>query len=76
MRNDALPWQRAIPTVLLPGAGGSAALCALKSLRLAGYTGRIVATDSDPLATGFRFADAHRIVRTPTTRASSRACST
>ena len=44
------------------GAGGSAAVCALKSLRLAAYSGRLIATDSDPFASGFRFADAHRIV--------------
>ena len=62
MRDQAVPWRGGAPTVLVPGAGGSAAICALKSLRLAGYPGRIVATDSDALATGFHFADAHRIV--------------
>jgi len=62
MREQPAPWRWSAPTVLLPGAGGSAAVCALKSLRLAEYPGRVVATDSDPLAAGFRFADAHHTV--------------
>ena len=62
MSDERPPWRRAAPTVLLPGAGGSAAVCAIKSLRLAGYPGRIVTTDPDPLATGFRLADAYRVV--------------
>ena len=43
--------------VLVPGAGGAAGIGAIKALRLAGYRGRIVATDSDPLAPGLRLAD-------------------
>ena len=62
MSQQAASWRHPAPTVLLPGAGGSAAVCALKSLRLADYPGRIVATDSDPLAIGLRFADSGRIV--------------
>lgn len=47
------------PTVLLPGGGGTAAVCALKSLRMAGFRGRIVSTDADPLSPGFFLADAY-----------------
>ena len=47
------------PTVLLPGGGGIAAICALKSLRMAGFEGRIVSTDADPLSPGFFLADAY-----------------
>src|SRR5262245_11727533 len=43
--------------VLVPGAGGAAAIGAIKALRLAGYRGRIVATDVDPLSPGLRLAD-------------------
>ncbi len=47
------------PTVLLPGGGGTAAICALKSLRLANFQGKIVSTDADPLSPGFFLADAY-----------------
>lgn len=47
------------PTVLLPGGGGIAAICALKSLRMAGFQGKIVSTDADPLSPGFYLADAY-----------------
>lgn len=47
------------PTVLLPGGGGTAAICALKSLRMAGFQGKIVSTDADPLSPGFFLADAY-----------------
>jgi carbamoyl-phosphate synthase large subunit len=50
------------PTVLLPGGGGTAAICALKSLRMAGFQGRIVSTDADPLSPGFFLADAHAML--------------
>lgn len=43
--------------VLIPGAGGAAGIGAIKALRLAGYRGRIVATDADPLAAGLELAD-------------------
>ena len=45
------------PTVLLPGGGGAAAISALKSLRLAGFRGRIVSTDIDRLAPAIFLAD-------------------
>lgn len=47
------------PTILLPGGGGTAAICALKSLRMVGFQGKIVSTDADPLSPGFFLADAH-----------------
>lgn len=47
------------PTVLLPGGGGTAAVGALKSLRLAGFPGKIVSTDADPLSPGLYLADAY-----------------
>jgi carbamoyl-phosphate synthase large subunit len=47
------------PTILLPGAGGTAAICALKSLRMAGFSGRIVSTDADPLSPGFYLVDGY-----------------
>ena len=47
------------PTVLLPGGGGAAAVCALKSLRMAGFQGRIISTDADPLSAGLHLADGH-----------------
>jgi carbamoyl-phosphate synthase large subunit len=43
--------------VLIPGAGGDAGIGAIKALRLAGYRGRIVATDTDPLSPGLELAD-------------------
>src|SRR5262245_38498498 len=49
-------------TVLISGAGGAAAVGAIKSLRLAGFDGRIVATDADPLSAGLYLADAFRAV--------------
>ncbi len=50
------------PTVLIPGAGGPAAVCAIKSLRRARYRGRIVSTDSDPLSPGLFLADASAVL--------------
>jgi carbamoyl-phosphate synthase large subunit len=49
-------------TVLVPGAGGAAAISAIKSLRLADFDGRIVSTDADPLSAGFYLADGYRVV--------------
>lgn len=56
MKHDSLP------TVLLPGGGGDAAIGALRSLRQVGFEGRIVASDADPLATGLYLADAHYVL--------------
>jgi carbamoyl-phosphate synthase large subunit len=51
-----------IPVVLIPGGGGAAAIGAIKSLRMAGFRGRIVATDADPLSAGLFLADAHHVL--------------
>jgi len=48
--------------VLIPGAGGEAGIGAIKALRLAGYRGRIVATDADPLSAGLELADAGAVL--------------
>jgi carbamoyl-phosphate synthase large subunit len=49
-------------TVLIPGAGGAAAVSTIKSLRLAGFRGRIVSTDANPLSAGFALSDSFRVV--------------
>lgn len=49
------------PTILIPGAAGSAAIDAIRSLREVKYSGRIIATDGEPLAAGFRFSDAYYV---------------
>jgi carbamoyl-phosphate synthase large subunit len=49
-------------TVLIPGAGGAAAVSTIKALRLADFEGRIVSTDADPLSAGFYLSDAFRVV--------------
>jgi carbamoyl-phosphate synthase large subunit len=48
--------------VLVPGAGGAAGIGAIKALRLAGYRGRVVATDADPLSPGLELADAGTVL--------------
>ncbi|WP_255149579.1 ATP-grasp domain-containing protein [Halorarius halobius] len=45
------------PTVLIPGAGGPAAVGAIQSLRRAGFDGRIVATDASKRSAGLHLAD-------------------
>lgn len=44
-------------TVLIPGAGGPAAVGAIQSLRRAGFDGRLVATDASDLSAGLHLAD-------------------
>lgn len=48
--------------VLVPGGGGPAAIGAIKSLRRAGFSGKIVTTDANPLSAGFLLADSYCIV--------------
>ncbi|MDD5510985.1 MAG: ATP-grasp domain-containing protein [Dehalococcoidales bacterium] len=48
--------------VLIPGAGGAAGLGAIKSLRLCGFEGRIVATDANALSSGLYLADCSYVV--------------
>src|SRR5262245_21771110 len=49
-------------TVLVSGAGGAAAISTIKSLRMGGFDGRIVATDADPLSAGLYLADGFPVV--------------
>jgi carbamoyl-phosphate synthase large subunit len=49
-------------TVLVSGGGGAAAISTIKSLRMGGFDGRIVATDAEPLSAGLYLADAFRVV--------------
>jgi carbamoyl-phosphate synthase large subunit len=48
--------------VLVPGAGGAAGIGAIKALRMAGYRGRIVSTDMDPLSPGLKLADVGHVL--------------
>jgi carbamoyl-phosphate synthase large subunit len=50
------------PTVLLPGAGGDAAIGAIRSLRRAGFKGKLVTSDADPSSPGFYLADAYAVL--------------
>ncbi len=50
------------PCVLIPGGGGPAAICAIRSLRRSGFAGRIVASDPDPLSPGLLLADAAAVL--------------
>ncbi len=50
-------------TILVPGAGGSTGIDAIKRLRLTRPQARIVATDRGALAAGFALADAHFVTR-------------
>lgn len=50
------------PTVLIPGAGGAAGVGAMRSLRQAGFEGRLVATDADETAAGLYLADEGYVV--------------
>ena len=47
-----------ISVVLVPGASGPAGINAIKSLKMANYKGKIVATDSSSLSAGFFMANA------------------
>jgi carbamoyl-phosphate synthase large subunit len=46
-----------ISVVLIPGASAPAGINAIKSLKIANFKGKIVATDSSPLSAGFFMAD-------------------
>lgn len=48
--------------VLVPGAGGPAAIGAIKSLKMCGFDGKIIATDCNPLSAGFYLADKHYVL--------------
>lgn len=46
-----------ISVVLIPGASAPAGINAIKSLKMANFKGKIIATDSSPLSAGFFMAD-------------------
>ncbi len=48
--------------VLVTGAGGPAAVGAIRALRRGGFCGRIVAADADPLSAGRYLADTFRVL--------------
>jgi carbamoyl-phosphate synthase large subunit len=49
-------------TVLVPGAAGPAGINTIKSLKMAGFGGKILATDSSSLSPGFFMADINEII--------------
>jgi carbamoyl-phosphate synthase large subunit len=51
-----------IMSVIVPGAGGPAGINTIKSLRMAGFEGKIIATDSNRLSAGFFMASAYAVM--------------
>jgi carbamoyl-phosphate synthase large subunit len=51
-----------ITSVLVPGAAGPAGINTIKSLKMARFKGKIIATDSSKLSAGFFMASAHVIM--------------
>lgn len=49
-------------TILVPGSAGPAGINTIKSLRMAGFNGKIVATDSSSLSAGFFMADVNEVI--------------
>jgi carbamoyl-phosphate synthase large subunit len=49
-------------TVLVPGAAGPAGINTIKSLKMAGFGGKILATDSSSLSAGFFMADINEVI--------------
>lgn len=52
----------AAAVVLIPGASGPAGINTIKSLKMANFGGKIVATDSSPLSAGFFMADNGEVI--------------
>lgn len=52
----------AVSTVLVPGAAGPAGINTIKALKIAGFAGTVVATDSNTLAAGFFMASKHAVM--------------
>jgi len=52
----------AADVVLIPGASGPAGINTIKSLKMANFGGKIVATDSSPLSAGFFMADNGEVI--------------
>ena len=53
---------REVNSVLVPGASAPAGINTIKSLKMAKFSGTIVATDSDPLSPGFRMTPDHAVM--------------
>lgn len=53
---------RDVKSVLVPGASAPAGINTIKSLKMAKFDGKIVATDSDPLSPGFHMTHDHFIM--------------
>ena len=53
---------RDVKSVLVPGASAPAGINTIKSLKMAKFTGKIVATDSDPLSPGFCMTPDHFVM--------------
>ena len=51
-----------IMSVIVPGAGGPAGINTIKSLKMAGFEGKIIATDSNRLSAGFFMASAYAVM--------------
>jgi len=51
-----------ITSVLVPGAAGPAGVNTIKSLKMARFSGKIIATDSSKLSAGFFMASAHAVM--------------
>ena len=51
-----------ITSVLVPGAAGPAGVNTIKSLKMARFGGKIIATDSSKLSAGFFMASAHAVM--------------
>jgi carbamoyl-phosphate synthase large subunit len=51
-----------IMSVIVPGAGGPAGINTIKSLKMAGFEGKIIATDSNRLSAGFFMASAYEVM--------------
>ena len=51
-----------VKSVLVPGASAPAGINAIKSLKMAKFGGKVVATDSDPLSPGFHMVHDHYIM--------------
>lgn len=56
--------QEDITSVIVPGAAGPAGINTIKSLKMSGFKGKIIATDSSQLSAGFFMASAHVIMPT------------
>lgn len=53
---------RKVSTILVPGAAAPAGINAIKSLRMGGFQGKIVATDSSYLSPGFFMCEVNEVI--------------